>query len=131
MCFESFLSLNPFCFARHFAGRVKAEEWSIWNHEGIAKKAMALLQVPVPRSSAGMLAIGGFAPGTATGACPPGYPALQVPVPRGIRLPGISPDGEPLLNHQNHHRLAEDGYGSAQPPLEPLMSKLPVLTLQP
>jgi hypothetical protein len=78
--------------------------------------------VPVPSSSGGMLAIGSFAPGDSTGACPLGVCRQTV---------------DALLTHQNHHRLAADGYqsvadgyGSAPPPLEPLMSKLPVLTLQ-
>jgi hypothetical protein len=35
-----------------------------------AVKIGAILQVPVPSSSGGMLAIGSFAPGVSTGACP-------------------------------------------------------------
>ena len=64
----------------------------------------ALLQVPVPRSSGGMLAFGGA--------------LLQVPVPSS-----------------SGGMLAIGGFASFAPtyrdPLEPLVAKLPVLTLQP
>jgi hypothetical protein len=88
-----------------------------------AVKIGAILQVPVPSSSRGMLAIGSFAPGRFYRCLSPGVCRQTV---------------DALLTHQNHHRLAADGYqsaadghGSAPPPLEPLMSKLRVLTLQP
>ena len=47
----------------------------------LAVKNGVFLQVPVPSSSGGMLAIGSFAPGVSTGACPlgmsPGYVARR------------------------------------------------------
>ena len=52
----------------------------------LAVKNGVLLQVPVPSSSGGMLAIGSFAPGVSTGACPLGMSTGACPL-------GMSPDG--------------------------------------
>jgi len=42
VCFEIFLSLNPYRFVGHFARRGMEEEWSFGNNEGIATEAMTV-----------------------------------------------------------------------------------------